>query len=78
MIRRSAFRPSFLMAAVVVVLGAFGAAAIAATTGGGMHKAGPSEAVAFAMVRGDGTIDPAFTSNNISNAMLLTISATRT
>jgi hypothetical protein len=56
------------MAAVVVVLGAFGAAAIAATTGAGMHKAGPSEAVAFAMVRGDGTIDPAFTSSNISNA----------
>lgn len=68
MLRRSAFRPSFVTVAVVVVLGSFGAAAIAATTGGGLQKAGSSEALAYAMVRPDGTIDPAFTSNNISNA----------
>lgn len=68
MLRRSAFRPSFVMVAVVVVLGSFGAVAIAATTGGGLHKAGSSEALAYAMIRPDGTIDPAFTSSNISNA----------
>ena len=62
------FGPSFVMVAVVVVVASFGAGALAATTGGGMHKAGPSEALAYAMVRPDGTIDPAFTSSNISNA----------
>ena len=67
MLGRSAFRPSFVTAAVVVTVGGFGAAALAATTGG-MHKAGPSEALAYAMVRPDGTIDPAFTSSNLSNA----------
>ena len=68
MLRRSVFRPSFVMVAVVVVLGSFGAVAIAATTGGGLQKAGSSEVLAYAMVRPDGTIDPAFTSSNISNA----------
>jgi len=53
---------------VVVVVASFGAGAFAATTGGGMHKAGPSEALAYAMVRADGTIDPAFTSSNMTNA----------
>ena len=68
MLGRSAFRPSFVVAAVVVMVGGFGAVALAATTGGGMHKAGPSEALAYAMVRPDGTIDPAFTSSNLSDA----------
>ena len=56
------------MVGVVVVVASFGAGAFAAATGGGMHKAGPSEALAYAMVRPDGTIDPAFTSSNIGNA----------
>jgi hypothetical protein len=65
---RTAFRPAFVTVAVVAVVASFGAGALAATTRGGMHKAGPSEALAYAMVRPDGTIDPAFTSSNISNA----------
>jgi hypothetical protein len=57
-----------MAALAVVVLASLGAVAFAATQGGGSHKAGPEEALAYAMVRPDGTIDPAFTSNNISDA----------
>ena len=67
MLGRSAFRPSMVTAAIVLTVGGFGAVALAATTTG-LHKAGPSEALAFAMVRPDGTIDPAFSSSNLSNA----------
>ena len=56
-----------MVAAVVVGVASFGAVALAATTGGGAQKAGASEALAYAMVRPDGTIEPAFTSSNISN-----------
>ena len=67
MLRRTAFRPSAAVGAVgLVLLASLGAVAFAAT--GGLHKAGPSEDLAYAMVRPDGTIDPAFTSSNISNA----------
>ena len=67
MVRRTVCRRSFVMVAVVVGVASLGAVALAAT-GGGSNKAGPSEALAYAMVRPDGTIDPAFTSTNIRNA----------
>jgi hypothetical protein len=64
--RLTAFRPSPAMIALLaVVVASLGATAIAAT---GSHKAGANEALAYAMVRPDGTIDPAFTSDNISDA----------
>jgi hypothetical protein len=66
-LRRTAFRPSAAVGALgLVLLASLGAVAFAAT--GGLHKAGPSEDLAYAMIRPDGTIDPAFTSSNISNA----------
>ena len=70
MFRSTALRSSAIVALVVIVGAGLGAAALAATGSlqGGEHKAGPSEALAYAMVRPDGTIDPAFTSKNISNA----------
>src|SRR5215213_8071806 len=68
MVRRTAFRRSFVVAAVVVGVVSFGAVGLAAAVGGGANKAGPSEALAYAMVRPGGTIDPAFTSTNLSNS----------
>ena len=60
------FRPSPALAALVLVLlGTLGAAALAAS---GTNKAGAHEALAYAMVRPDGTVDPAFTSTNLSDA----------
>jgi hypothetical protein len=54
-----------MAALVLVVFASLGAAAIAAS---GSNRAGPHEALAYAMVRPDGTIDPAFTSRNLSDA----------
>jgi hypothetical protein len=66
MTRFTGLRPSpALVALVLVLLIGLGGAALAATGG---KKAGPSEAVAFANVLEDGTIDPDFTSNNLSDS----------
>jgi hypothetical protein len=66
MARITGLRPSpALVALVLVLLIGLGGAALAATGG---KKAGPSEAVAFANVLEDGTIDPDFTSDNLADS----------
>src|SRR5262245_33431337 len=60
------FRPSPALTALILVLVAgLGGAAFAAT---GSHNAGPQEAVAFANVLDDGTIQVGNSSNNVADA----------
>jgi hypothetical protein len=59
----------FLLAAVVLVLAAgLGGAALAAKGG---HKAGPQEAVAFANVLEDGTLQVSSSSDNLADANIV-------
>jgi hypothetical protein len=58
----------FWPAALILVLaGGLGGAAFAATGGGG-HKAGPKEAVAFANVLADGTLQVSNSSDNVADS----------
>ena len=60
------FRPSPALAALVLVLVVgLGGVAIAAT---GAHKAGPQEAVAFANVLADGTLNVGASSDNVADS----------
>ena len=64
--RLARFRPSPALAALVLVLAVGLAGAAVAATGG--HTAGPQEAVAFANVLDDGTIDVGASSDGIAGS----------
>jgi hypothetical protein len=66
MTRSGRFRPSVALAALVLVpVVGLGGAAVAATGG---HKAGPQEAVAFANVLADGTLNVGASSDNVADS----------